>query len=51
VNETGSKRNPVGEGNIRVTAIARPEPDGEKLAKIFLELGRQQIKEERKKAA
>jgi hypothetical protein len=51
VNDSGSQRAPVGEGNVRVTAIARPEPDGEKLAKIFLELGRQQIKQERKKAS
>jgi hypothetical protein len=51
VNESHSVKGPVGQGKVRVTAIARPQPNSAKLAKIFLELGRQQIKEEREKAA
>ena len=44
-------RVPVGERKIRVTAIARPEIDAEKLAQALLDLARQQAQDERDKAA
>jgi hypothetical protein len=44
-------RIPAGERKIRVTAIARPEIDAEKLAQALLDLARQQSQDEREKAA
>jgi hypothetical protein len=44
-------RVPVGERNIRVTAIARPEVDAEKLAQALLDLARHQAQDDREKAA
>jgi hypothetical protein len=51
VNESATMKVPVGEGTLRVTAIARPEVNSKQLASALLELERRQTRVERKMAA